>query len=83
MIDMMSGMGLMMLIGVMLLATVIAVAVYLGVRAAQQPQQPQQPQPLTARERLQHRLAAGEITTDEYYERAALLRADEPDGPEG
>ena len=73
MMDMMSGMGLMMLIGVMLLAIVIAAAVYLGVRATQ----PRQPRELTARERLQHRLANGEITPDEYYERAAVLRADE------
>jgi uncharacterized membrane protein len=63
--DMMSGMGTMMLIGLELLAIVIAVAVYLGIRAAQT-REPREPRQLTARERLQHRLADGEITPDEH-----------------
>lgn len=58
-------MGTMMLIGLELLAIVIAVAVYLGIRAAQT-REPREPRQLTARERLQHRLADGEITPDEH-----------------
>lgn len=77
MMDMMSGMGLMMLIGLMLLAIVIGVAVYVGVRAAREPGGARQ---LTARERLQQRLADGEITPEEYYEREAVLRDDTPAG---
>lgn len=74
MMDMMDGMGgmmgTMMLLGLLLLAIVIGVAVYLGVRAAQRPGK----QELTAHEALQHRLAAGEITPEEYYERDSALR---------
>ena len=76
MMDMMSGMGMMMLIGLILLAIVIGVAVYLGVRATQT----REPRQLTPRERLQHRLADGEITPDEYYEREAVLREGERSG---
>ncbi len=79
MMDMMSGMGAMMLIGLLLLAIVIGVAVYLGVRATQT-REPAEPRQLTARERLQHRLADGEITPDEYYEREAVLRHHERTG---
>ena len=74
--DMMGGMGTMMLIGLLLLAIVIGIAVYLGIRATQT-REPGDPRQLTARERLQHRLADGEITPDEYYEREAVLRDDE------
>ena len=74
MMDMMDGMGemmgAMMLIGLLLLAIVIGVAVYLGVRAAQRTGK-QKP---TARETLEHRLAAGEMTPEEYYERESALR---------
>lgn len=76
MMEMMSGMGVMMLIALLLLAIVIGIAVYLGVRATQT-REPTEPRQLTARERLQHRLADGEITPDEYYEREAVLRHDE------
>ena len=79
MMDMMSGMGVMMLIALLLLAIAIGVAVYLGVRATQT-REPAQPRQLTARERLQHRLADGEITPEEYYEREAVLRHDERTG---
>lgn len=69
--DGMSGMmGAMMLGGLLLLALVIGVAVYLAVRAAQRPGKQQ----LTAHETLQHRLAAGEMTPEEYYERESVLR---------
>ena len=69
MMDMMGGMGIMLLIGLLLLAVVIGVAVYLGTRAARAggPSEP------TAREMLRQRLARGEITTDEYYERESAL----------
>ena len=74
MMDMMDGMGgmmgVMMLLGLLLLAVVIGVAVYLGVRAAHRPGSKDS----TAHETLQHRLAAGEITPEEYYERDSLLR---------
>jgi uncharacterized membrane protein len=74
MMDMMDGMGGMMggmmLLGLLLLAVVIAVAVYLGVRAAHR----RGSKEMTAHETLQHRLAAGEITPEEYYERESLLR---------
>ena len=74
MMDMMDGMGgmmgAMMLLGVLLLALVIGVAVYLGVRAAHRPGK----QELTAHETLQHRLAAGEVSPEEYYERESVLR---------
>ena len=71
---MMTGMGLMMVVGLLLLAAVVAGAVYLGVRAAQ-PRVAQQP---TARENLQQRLAAGQITPEEYFERESALRDSEP-----
>ena len=77
--DMMGGMGTMMLIGLLLLAIVIGAAVYLGIRATQT-REPREPPQLTARERLQQRLADGEITPDEYYEREAVLRDDERTG---
>ena len=74
MMDMMDGMGammgVMMLLGLLLLAVVIGVAVYLGVRAAHRPGSKEP----AAHELLQRRLAAGEITADEYYERESLLR---------
>ncbi len=75
--DMMDGMGAMMgammAVGVLLLAIAIGVAVYLGVRAAHRSGK----QERTAHETLQHRLAAGEITPEEYYERESLLRNSE------
>ena len=72
--EMMGGMGVMMLIGLLVLAILIGVAVYLAVRAAQAGGSRE----ATARETLQQRLASGEITPDEYYERESALR--EADG---
>lgn len=69
MMDMMGGMGIMLLIGLLLLVIVIGVAVYLGTRAARSGG----PREATARDMLQQRLARGEITTDEYYERESAL----------
>ncbi len=68
--DMMSGMGLVLLVGMLMLAVVVGVAVYLGVRAAQRAPA----RTLSARDVLQHRLAAGELTPEEYYERESALR---------
>lgn len=77
--EMMGGMGAMMLLGLLLLAIVIGVAVYLAVRAAQS----SGPREVPAREALQQRLARGEITPDEYYERDAVLRQGEGAGRRG
>ena len=71
---MMGGMGVMMLLGLIVLAVLIGVAVYLGVRAAHSGGAKE----VTARETLQRRLAAGEITPDEYFERESALRDSEP-----
>jgi uncharacterized membrane protein len=68
---MMGGMGAMMLIGLLVLAIVIGLAVYLAVRAAQATRSESEP---TAGEVLQQRLVRGEITSDEYYERESALR---------
>ena len=70
----MFGMGLMMVLGLLLVVAVLGAAVYLGVRAAQ-PRSGLQP---TARENLQQRLAAGQITPEEYYERESALRDGDP-----
>lgn len=75
--DMMGGMGLMMLLGLIVVAVVIGVAVYLAVRAAQGGG----PHETTAREMLQQRVARGEMTPDEYYERESVLR--DSDGVRG
>lgn len=66
----MSGMGLMMLIGVLLVALIIGVAIYLAVRGALHRGDPDA-EPL---EILQRRLAAGELTADDYFERESALR---------
>lgn len=68
--EMMGGMGVMMLVGLVVLAIVIGAAVYLAVRAAQ----PSGHRAPTARETLQQRLARGDITPEEYYERDSALR---------
>jgi uncharacterized membrane protein len=73
--QMMDMMGLGMLFGVLLFAVVVAGAVYVAVRAAL-PRQPEDPDP---GELLRRRLAAGEITAEEYYERESVLRESETD----
>lgn len=67
---MMGGMGLMMLVGLLVVAAVIATAVYLAIRAAS----PSSREPLPL-EKLQERLASGEITPEDYYERESALRS--------
>jgi uncharacterized membrane protein len=74
---MMGMMGAVMLIGLLLLAILIGVAVYLAIRAAQ----PRSALPPSPRDRLQERLAAGEITPEEYYERESVLRDGEATTP--
>lgn len=73
---MMDFMGLWMLLGLLVVAAVLGVAVYLAVRGG-----------LGSRERdddaqalLERRFAAGEIDADEYHERAATLRSLRPGG---
>lgn len=75
MMDMMGGMWIVMLIVALLVAAIIGVAIYLAVRAGQGGRSPQAEPP---RETLQRRLAAGEITPEEYYERESALREAEP-----
>ena len=75
MIDMMSGMAFAVVVGLLLLAVVVGVAVYLGVQAAQRPSAP-----AGARETLQQRLAAGELSVEEYHERESALRSSETAG---
>ncbi len=75
----MSGMGwlmmLLMVVGAVLLIAAIAVAVWLVVRSTQKDRAEL---PESAREVLDRRLAAGEISSDEYYERESALRSAEP-----
>ena len=72
--DMMGGMGLMMLVGLLVVAIVIGLAVYLAVRAAHGSTS-REPD---AHELLQRRLASGEITAEEFYERESALRDAQP-----
>ena len=65
---MMDGMGIMMLIGLLVIAIVIGAAIYIAIRAGGRADRSPD-----ARELLQRRLAAGEITTDEYLERESAL----------
>lgn len=71
MMEMMGGMAIAVLVGLLALAVGVGVAVYLGVRAVQRSTSGLP----SAQETLQHRLAAGELTVDEYHEREAALRA--------
>lgn len=78
MMDMIGGMGVMMLIVLVAAAVLIGLAVYLGVRAAGRRDgspQSSDPQP---QELLERRLVEGEITPEEFYERESVLR-----GPHG
>jgi uncharacterized membrane protein len=76
MMDMMEAMGVWALILLLVLLVGIATAVYVGVRAAKGSSRREGD---TARDALRERLAAGEISLDEFYERDSALRhADEP-----
>jgi uncharacterized membrane protein len=72
--SMMGGMGLFMLLALILIAIVIGTAIYLAIRAGS----PSGRQVEGPRELLERRLAAGEITPEEYYERESALRSGQP-----
>lgn len=74
MMDMMDSMGVWALIVLLAVLAGIAVAVYVGVRAAKSEPTSHVEGP---REALRHRLAAGEIDLDEFHERDAALRSTE------
>ena len=78
MMHMMDAMGLMMLLAVLVFALIIGLAVYAGVRTGLAGGRPDRDAP-DARELLQRRLAAGEISAEEYYEREAVLRESQPE----
>lgn len=65
----MGGMGVLMLVGVVLIAIVIGTAIYLAIRAGSGARE----QVEGPRELLERRLASGEITPEEYYERESAL----------
>ncbi len=69
MADMMSGMVVFGLVGLVVLVALIAAGVYFGNRLAR-PRLDED----SGRALLERRLAAGEIDVDEYYEREAVLR---------
>lgn len=70
---MMGGMGLMMVLGVLFVAAILGTAIYVAIRAASPRRQLDGP-----RELLDRRLADGDITPEEYYERESVLRSSEP-----
>lgn len=71
------GMGLWMVFGIVILLALIAGAVYLGVRAlgSSEPVRPGARETVeSARAILDRRFAAGEISSEEYFERESALR---------
>lgn len=74
MVDMMGGMLLMMIVAAVLLAAIIGTVVYVGVRAGRR--EPERVE--GGRELLERRLASGEISPEEYFERESALRSSEP-----
>lgn len=72
----MAGMGVFMLLGVLMVALILGGAVYLAIRIADRAPRQRDPEALDV---LQRRLANGDISADEYYERESALRdADRP-----
>lgn len=69
--SMMEAMGLLMLVGLLFVAAVLAGAIYLGVRAGLAGRRPAD-DPQAA---LDPRFANGDIDADEYHERASALRS--------
>lgn len=67
---MMGGMALMMLVGLLVVALVVGVAIYLAVRTGVGGRM-REPDP---RELLERRLAGGDISPEEYFERESALR---------
>jgi uncharacterized membrane protein len=73
------GLGmLMMLVGFLVFLAAIGAAVYLGTRAASRPDGGELEQGDSPRALLDRRLASGEISTEEYYERESALRDAQP-----
>ena len=70
-------MGVWMLLGLVLVALVLGLAIYLGVRAGLGPggADDRRVDRGDAHAELDRRLAAGEIDLDEYHERASALRS--------
>ena len=65
------GMGLWMLVGLLVLLAVLGAAAYVGMRALRRGE----PRRESAREVLDRRLAAGELSPEEYFERESALRS--------
>jgi uncharacterized membrane protein len=71
---MMGGMGLFMLVGLILVAVVIGSVIYVAIRAGSGGRREVE----GPRELLDRRLASGEITPEEYFERESVLRSAQP-----
>ncbi len=76
MMDMMAGMALLWILALLLLGLVIAAGIFVGVRAAHRLRGDRE-SPL---EVLERRLASGEISEQEYYERESILRSSRTPG---
>lgn len=74
---MMESMGIFMLLGLLIVAAALAGAVFLGVRFGLGGTRRRGED---AHAILERRLAAGEISSDEYHERASALRSGQPSG---
>jgi uncharacterized membrane protein len=72
MMDMMGSMGLWAVLLLIVLLAGVAVAVFVGVKAARKPTSVEGE---GARQLLERRLASGEISSEEYYERESALRS--------
>jgi len=71
---MMGFMSLWMLVGILVLVALVGGVAYLAVRSGR----PHLPPGDDARTLLNRRLAAGEITPEDYFERESALRSGEP-----
>lgn len=71
---MMGWMSVWMVIGLVLFLAAVAAAVYVGIQLTQRDDEP------GALEVLERRLASGEISPQEFAERQATLRGDQPPG---
>lgn len=72
----MGGMAIVMVIVAIIVIGGLVAAVYLGVRAVRAPAAGEVEEPAQAV--LYRRLAQGEISSEEYYERESALRSAEP-----
>ncbi len=73
----MSLMMILMLVGALVLLAAVGAAAYLGLRAARR-RDGELEQGGSAREVLARRLASGELSPEEYYERESALRDAHP-----